>query len=259
MSCVKVEEDFREVYIEGSHNLVHRASFFFDIPQSITMPTYEKHLTHHLPPSIRVIKKAHSTEIPEHPGATTGSCDVIYYIQAQLHKDRHVIFDTSREILLMPVSERPPPLDLTYFKWEYELFASSSIESFWKARRSSTISVSLEEPRPIVFPTAKGVVDTMATEVSLHFVTRQVCGLGEGLSKPPITDCEVTVALEAITYFLEHEKEWMMSAAEARRCPSAIMKKDRFKARKRKLKLTEWKRREDDTGKYLESNTSSSC
>jgi hypothetical protein len=237
MSCVKTAEDFQQIS-EDSGGVIYRAGFFFDIPKSITMPSYDKDMMHKLPPSIRVVKKT-SPELLKHPSdAVVGQCDIIYRIKARMSIGGRVVCDTSREIVVMPATEIPPPLEPGHLRKEYQLFASSSIGPFWKPKNSTIITVSSQEPRPLVFSAMNG--SCSSTEFLLEFKTQNFVGCKESPVEPQLTECEVLLTLKATTYFLDYEKEWMMSLAEAEKHPRVVLKKTRFKTQKRKLKLAGW-------------------
>ena len=261
MSCVKIPQDFQRVLGETSFAATYRAEFFFDIPESITVPSYERHTGEQLPPSIRVVKTPSSTEMPEHcHTAIAGNCDVTYHIEARMLRGNKVVGDIRREIIVMPSSEMPPPLDPEDLQKEYRLYAASSIGSFWNSKRSVAVTILSKEPRPLVFPVVKGECAPGSTEVSLNFRAQKMYDMDfeQDLPEPPFTECEAMATLEAITYFVGCEKEWTMSVAETRTCPSAILKRKRFKPQKRKLKLAGWKRVDDVICKSLKFNSSTS-
>lgn len=248
MSCVKVPDDFKTVPLEGYNAVTQGIEFFFDIPKSITVPTYEEQLINQLPPSIRVVKTTQSAQLPEHCRATIAShCDVTYHVEARIFREGKVVCEMRREIIVIPTTETPPPLEPEDLKYEYRLFATSCLGTFWKPK-STSITVSSKEPRPLVFPSSKGYCAAMNTEVLLSFRARKMCDGGETFLEPPVTECEVKVTLEAITYFLQHEKEHVMSIAETQRSPCAILKRKRFKTQTRNLKLVGWKRGNGSAG-----------
>lgn len=247
MSCVKVAEDFQRLASEGDTK--NRAGFFFDVPESITVPTYQRNLIHQLPPSIRVAKTVSSTDFQDRD-ELFGHCDVTYHIEARISRGGKVVGDARREIIVIPTAEKPPPLDPEHLKYEYRFSAASSLGSFWKTKKSITVSVATREPPPIVFPSLKGESTVVGTQLLLNFKVRKMYDMKEILIEPPVTECEVSVTLEAITYFLEQEKEQVLSIAETRQCPSAILKRKKFKTQKRKLKLEGWKRVIDTESEY---------
>jgi hypothetical protein len=58
------------------------------------------------------------------------------------------------------------------------------------------------------------------------------------LIDPQLPDCEVMITLEAVTYFLGHKQEFVMSVAEALQSPLAVLKKTTYKKGRRKVQLT---------------------
>jgi hypothetical protein len=251
MSYVKIADDFKQLPSEGASNTTHQASFFFDVPEHITVPSFEKVFTHQLPPSIRVVKTASSTEFPENcRAAIAGHCDITYHIEARISRRGKVVCYTRREIILMPTTETPPPLDPGDLKHDYRLLTALSLGSFWKPKKTISITVSSKEPRPVVFPYLKGEWASGNTEVLLDFKARKTFDDEDSFLEPPVTECELMITLEAITYFLEHETDQVLSIAETRRCPCAILKRKRFKTQKRKVKLEGWKRVNDGACEY---------
>jgi hypothetical protein len=248
MSCIKVADDFQQFSPDEQCSTTCWTTFFFCVPEFITVPSYEKGRKQQLPPSIRVVKTVSSPELPDYSrGVVTGSCDVIYRIEARVLKNNKVIGATQREIIVMPCIEPPPPLDIEDLRKEYQLYAASSMGPFWNPRKRISVAILSKEPRPIVFPTTKGECLSTGTDVLLNFRTQMMCNedMGEGLFEPPFAECEVMVTLEAITYFVEHEKDLMMSVAEIKKCFFAILKTTRFRPQKRKMKLAGWKRLDD--------------
>jgi hypothetical protein len=69
-----------------------------------------------------------------------------------------------------------------------------------------------------------------------------------------IANCEVSVALDATTYFLANEQASAMSVAKAIQSPLAVIKNTRFEEEKRKLNLKGWKRVRERACKNI-SNT----
>jgi hypothetical protein len=160
--------------------------------------------------------------------------------------------------------ETPPPLDPEDLQYEYLLSARSSLRSFWKAKNSLAVSVSSKEPPPVVFPSLKGHCGAIGTKLLFDFKARQMYDMAASLVEPPVTECEVMVTLEAITYFLEQEKERVLSITETQKDSRVLLKRSTFKTRKRKLKLEGWTRAIDtscetsETGLATEANTDES-
>jgi hypothetical protein len=94
-----------------------------------------------------------------------------------------------------------------------------------------TISISPCEPRPLIFPASNADNELPSTELLLRFSTRQILtgNESEDLEKPDITDCWLTIILEATTYFLQHEKDSVMSFTEARDTLFSVVKRTRYK------------------------------
>lgn len=63
-----------------------------------------------------------------------------------------------------------------------------------------SVTVSSKELQPIIFPSSKADCSPVKTDIPLVFKTQQACAENEDLFEP--LDCEVSVSLEAITYFL---------------------------------------------------------
>jgi hypothetical protein len=241
MSCVKLATDFRRSHCTGSVSMGHETNFFFDLPEFVTVPSDEAFLPRRLPPSISVSKCD--------PHAVGGNCDVAYFVEARILTGDKLVCYSSREILVLPATEIPPPLDPADLKNEFRMAASSELGSFWSSTRSTTILVSSTEPRPLVFPTAKG--EYGSTAVILNFRTRGSYPESERNAGPQLTDCEVVITLEAITYFLEQERQSMMSIDEALKSQQTVLKKTTFKTEKRHIHLRKWKKGRHMGGKFF--------
>jgi hypothetical protein len=248
MSCVKVKEDFRRIVLRSSDIVVYQVGFFFDIPESITLPTYEKGTPQRLPPSIRILQPPLHAMNETVQGKATGCCDVTYHIKAQIFSDRRLVCSSSREIIVIPATEIPPPIAPDHFSDEYRLVASSSIRSSWKSK-SETIVVSSMEPRPLMFQSNNG--EGGRTEVLLNFKTRGVLDRSgeEFLIGPQLNQCEVLISLEAVTYFFDHEQNSVMSVAAALQSSSVVLKKTRYKTERKKLRLGKWTKGHQAAGK----------
>lgn len=219
MSCVKLATDFRQICLHNSLNIGNEVEFFFEIPRFAMIPSDEALSSQKLPPSVRVIKSS--------PCEITGSCDVKYCIEARVLRGDKVVAHTCREIIVLPTSEIPPPTDPRDLKDDFRLMTSSSLGSFWNSAKSLTLVLSTAEPRPVVYRIEKG--EYGSTEVALNFKTRAALEDIESVLGGYLTSCDVTVNLEAITYFLEHEQDSVMSIAEALKSPSTVLKKSTFK------------------------------
>jgi hypothetical protein len=248
MSCVKTVSDFQQIALEGTSHVAHQTGFFFNIPESIMLPSYEKNMPQNLPPSIRVQKPVVYAEQENYRSAVSGNCDVSYHIEARALMRGQLVCHTSREIIVIPVADIPPPLEPEDLKREYLLAAASSPRSFWKPNKSATVVISCMEPRPLVFPTNEE--DFGSTEVLLNFKTRGELNENSEMTGPQLEDLEVLITLEAITYFLEHEQESVMSVAEVLQSPTAVLKKTRYKTKNRKMHLAGWSKGREIACKY---------
>lgn len=218
--------------VEGFLNIWHDTGFFFDIPESITLPSDDECLPHKLPPSISIVKST--------PCTATGNCDVVYYVEARILRLGQLVCHAFREIIVMPAAEIPPPLDPDDLKKEFQLTATSSMGSFWNPTKGATIVASSREPRPLVFPTNEG--EYGSTEVLLDFKTQCASDEDGEMTDHQLTECDVMITLEAVTYFLEHEQESVMSMAEALQSPFAVLKRTAFKTEKRHVHLKRWRK-----------------
>jgi hypothetical protein len=246
MSCVKLASDFRRFALGGSLRIGYETDFFFDIPEFITLPSDDACMPHELPPSIRVIKSSTC--------AVAGNCDVTYFIEARILRHRDLVSLGSREIIVMPATEIPPPLEPGDLKREFQLRAASSIASLWNPTNGVTVVVSSTEPRPLVLPANKG--EYGSTEVLLNFKTQGIVNENGDLIGPQLTDCDVMITLEAVTYFLAHEQESVMSMVEALESPFTVLKRTTFKTEKRHVNLTGWTRGREIACKFLATITS---
>jgi hypothetical protein len=217
------------------------ADFFFDVPEFVTLPSDGAFLPQELPPSISVSKCGRH--------AVAGNCDVSYFVEARILIGDKLVCYSSREILVLPATEIPPPLDPADLKNEFRMTGSSELGALWSSTRSTTILVTSAEPRPLVFPTAKG--EYGSTAVILNFKTRGSYIESEINAEPQLTDCHVVITLEAITYFLEHECQSMMSMEEALESPQTVLKKTTFKTERRHIRLGNWKKGRHIGGTFL--------
>jgi hypothetical protein len=244
MSCVKVANEFQRVDVGNPHTLKYQTEFFFNIPGSTTLPSlYGNSIAQRLPPSIRVVKSdfisAATTET--HNGSSHAStCDITYKIVARVFLGGRLKCNTTREIILMPVEDIPPPLEPEDFGKEYRLVAATSLRLSWRSRKRVTVVISSVEPQPLIFPSCKEGCES--TEVLLHFKTR---GLLDGSNErafveAQLTDCEVRINLEAVTFFSGHEQKAAISIVEALKSPAVVLKKTRYTPNRTKLRLGKW-------------------
>lgn len=226
--------------------MTYQTNFFFDIPDSTTLPSLNGNGTpQRLPPSMCGVKSdfisAATTEI--HNGSSlAGTCDVTYRIVARVLAGGRQKCDVSREIILMPVEDIPPPLEPEDFGEEYRLVAATSLRPSWRSRKSVMVVISSTEPRPLKFPECEGGCES--TEVLLQLKTG---GLLDGSSESAfveaqLIDCEVRINLEAVTYFSGHEQATAMSMVEALQSPFVVLKKTRYKPDRKNLRLERWRK-----------------
>src|SRR5690349_4934187 len=254
MSCVKLADDFQQPPPETSRTLLHQVRFFFDVPESIALPSYEKDIQQKLPPSIRVIKPATHTARENELSEDASSCNVSYSIEARIFTSGQLACSIIREIIILPATEIPPPLEPKDFRKEYQLVDTSLLRPLIKPKESITVVVSSVEPRPLVFPANRGQIGS--TELLLYFKTRVILNENsKGMSmETQLANCEISIALDAITYFSAHEQTSVMSVAEATQSPFVILKKTRCYLEKRKLHLT-WRKTREIVSKYIFSNS----
>ncbi|KFY48494.1 hypothetical protein V495_01308 [Pseudogymnoascus sp. VKM F-4514 (FW-929)] len=258
MSCVKVANEFQPVDVGNPHTLKYQTEFFFNIPDFTTLPSlYGKSIAQRLPPSIRVVKSdfisAATTET--HNGSSHAStCDITYKIVARVFLDGRLKCNTTREIILMPVEDIPPPLEPEDFGKEYRLVAATSLRLSWRSRKSVTVVISSVEPQPLIFPSCKEGCES--TEVLLHLKTR---GLLDGSNErafveAQLTDCEVRINLEAVTFFSGHEQKAAISIVEALKSPAVVLKKTRYTPNRTKLRLGKWSKGQEIAWRSLEED-----
>jgi hypothetical protein len=253
MSCVKIKEDFHSISPEGANVVTSECSFYFDIPESITLPslfngTQRNRFSQVLPPSVRVVQAPSNEWAVKSRTPAAGICDVTYHIDARLLKNGETIFDDNREILIMPAVEVPPPLDPEHLKREYKLFSTSAVGSFWRRKKSFMVTSTSKEPRPFIFQAEDGK-ELPSTELTLNFFASKTLHANdvERQFKPQITHCEISITLESTTYFLEHENRSVMSKKEAIGSSDTVLKATRFSTQKRKMRLGGWNKTEDTT------------
>ncbi|KFZ07006.1 hypothetical protein V501_06856 [Pseudogymnoascus sp. VKM F-4519 (FW-2642)] len=179
MSSVKVANEFEQIDAEDPHTVTYQTEFFFDIPDFTTLPSSHGNNTpKRLPPSMRVVKSdfisAATAEI-HNSGSIAGTCDVTYKIAACVFAGGRLKSDASREIILMPIEDKPPPLEPEDFGKEYRLVGATSLRPSWGLRKSLMVVVSSMEPRPLTFSNREEGCES--TEVLLHLKTE---GLSDG-------------------------------------------------------------------------------
>jgi hypothetical protein len=209
-----------------------------------------------LPPSIRIVQGATTKSKITSQGSTHGVCDVAYYIETRLFLKGQLVSGASREIMVMPIAVTPPPIEPGDLVNEYRLFATSSLSTSWRRKHAITVSISSSEPRALVFESARlkdgGVTADCipTTELLLNFSARQTLNGDscDDIIKPEIRDCDLTLALEATTYFLRHEEHSVLSITEARNIPFSVVKTTRFKSQRLKVRLLNWKRVNEANG-----------
>jgi hypothetical protein len=242
MSCIKVAEDFQQISADASHTVIHRTSFFFDIPESISLPSSENSFKQNLPPSMRVEKSISDGFWKSHSTTASSICDISYHIEARVFTRGRQACTTCREVIILPASDIPAPLAPEDFKGEYQLFSSSSLGSFFKGQKDATVVVSSAEPRPLVLPSREGEI--RSTELFLDFKTRLKSNVNSDASGlfTQLSECEVSITLNAITYFSARKQTLVISVAEAMQSPLVVLKTTKYGMGKRKLQLKEWKR-----------------
>lgn len=240
MSCVKVANEFERIDVGNSHIMNYQTEFFFDIPHFTTLPSSHGNSTQKkLPPSIRVVK----SDLEIHNGSSiAGSCDVTYKVVARVFSGGRLKCNASREIILMPIEDIPPPLEPEDFGKEYQLVGTTSLRPSWGSRKSVAVVISSMEPQPLKFSDHEEGCNS--TELLLYLKTE---GLSDGSSErafveTQLTDCEVQINLEAVTYFSAKEKKAAMSMAEVLQSPSVVLKKTRYTPSKKKLRLERWRK-----------------
>ncbi|KAH8803673.1 hypothetical protein F5884DRAFT_861989 [Xylogone sp. PMI_703] len=241
MSCVKVAEDFQQIVAEVPHTVMTQTSFFFNIPEYMSIPSDRTGIQQTLPPSMRILKPNQFIAWDNFANGSVNSCDVSYYIRARVFRNGRQVYESSREIIIMPVTDLPPPLDPEDFKGEFRLLATWPLKSPTKQRENITLTISAEEPQPIIFPTSEG--ETGSTDVFLNFETGMLSMKSDEKTyvESQLTYCEVSITLNAITYFSTLEQSSAMSIEEVTRSPSVVSKKTKYKTDKRKMHL-KWRK-----------------
>ena len=254
MSCVKSRKDFTQVSTKRCVN--SQCTFGFTMPDSVMIPSeFEimdaKRGSQQLPPSIRIIQPAPQKSSITSYSSTAGICDVAYYIEARLFSKGVLVSQTMREIILMPVVVMPPPTEPGDLRNEYRLFTSSELGNRWRRRNSLVVSMSSSEPQPLLFKISNTKEEFPPSQLVLGFSARQMLKHTdfETLARPGLTECNLTITLEATTYFLRHEAESVLSVAEAYDTPCSVVKTTRYKAQRLKLKLLSWEKAKGPTCK----------
>ena len=256
MSYIKVAGDFQQISTDASHTAIYRTSFFFDIPEFILLPSSEDSSRQSLPPSMRVEKSISDGSRKSSSTTNTSICDISYHIEALVFTCGRQACSTSREVIILPASDIPAPLAPEDLKGEYQLFSSSSLGSLRKGHRGATVVVSSAEPRPLVLPSKEG--DIGSTELFLDFKTRveSYASNDAAFLATQLSECEVSITLNAITYFSARKLTSVMSVAEAMQSPLVVLKPTKYEMGKRKLQLKEWRRGREIACTYLDQSIS---
>jgi hypothetical protein len=246
MSCVKEIGDFQQMAPNIPHTVCSQSSFFFYIPELITLPSTQdidcKEAAQPLPPSIRVAKKP---SIEWLTNKTTGVCDVMYHIEACFFKSGRAVSGTRREIILFPILEMPPPMNFEDLKADYILSSMTTFGNFWKRNSGTVISGSSAEPQPFAMHIMEGQNLVTGTDLMLNFSSKTSCAA----SAPQFTTCEIILTLESTTYFQEHEQKSVMSVEEVQNKQLTILKTARFQPQTCRMRLEHWKRFGEETCK----------
>ena len=256
MSYIKVAGDFQQISTDASHTAIYRTSFFFDIPEFILPPSSEDSSRQSLPPSMHVEKSISDRTRKSYSTTNTSICDISYHIEARVLTCGRQACSTSREVIILPASDIPAPLAPEDLKGEYQLFSSSSLGWLRKGQKSATVVVSSAEPRPLVLPSKEG--DIGSTELFLDFKTRVKSNANNdaAILATQLSECEVSITLNAVTYFSARKLTSVMSVAEAMQSPLVILKPTKYEMGKRKLQLKEWRRGREIACKYLDQSIS---
>jgi hypothetical protein len=257
MSVVKVAQDFQGSSVQNGGAVTSQSEFYFEMPETKMLPSlFNRAETEDgfqsLPPSIRIVEASSKKRRAAGQSTTLGICDITYYIEARLFLKGRMTCDASREIIVMPVTETPPPIEPEDLRNEYRLFASSPMGISWRRRHDMTISISSLEPRPLIFEASKQTDVVPSTHLLLRFSTQQILtgDASEELTKPEIANCDLTITLEATTYFLQYEEHSVLSFAEAQNTPFSVVKTARFKTQRQNFRLLDWKRSSDVNCKF---------
>lgn len=200
-----------------------------------------------LPPSLRLHKDVRSPSVYMNDGLvgdnTSGEAEISYQICATLLFEGRRIADTSRRIVLIPITEPCPPLEIGDFAGEYQTTASTSVMSISKLKRWGHLSVSTVEPEPLILAMEKAT-SVSASKVFLKFQFRQPAGapcnaLYDG---PGILDCDVVTNLEATNYFSIRGHSYVFSSKEAARSPFIAQDTYMTLPQMHKIQLRLWRR-----------------
>ena len=204
-----------------------------------------------LPPSIRIVEAMSNKSLIASQSLTPGVCDVAYYIDARFFLKGHVVRETTREIMVMPVTETPPPIDPGDLRNEYRLLASSPIGISWRRRRPLTVSISSSEPLPLNFEASRAKEDLPLTELLITFSARHLPSEGDStvLAQPEITECDLTITIEATTYFLRNEEHSVLSISEAFDTPFSVVKTTKFKPQRLRVRFLNWEKAKEPSCK----------
>jgi hypothetical protein len=228
--------------------------FYFDIPNSVTVPTSEckspsaGQSLQLLPPSLRLRKVirnqsefnyGHSSHVVDN---TSGAGEVLYQVSARLIFQGRPIAKTSREILLIPIVEPSPPLDIGDFAGEYQVAASASVTTISKMKSWGELLVTTVEPEPLMLSLENSAALSVS-KVLLKFLFQQhISDVARTPSAgPDLLECEVVTNLEATTYFSMAEQPYALSSKEAARSPLVAQETTLSRPQVHKIRLVPWK------------------
>jgi hypothetical protein len=247
MSCVRAGKDFERSFSQKA--MTSQCTFCFEMPESMMLSsmfneTDMKRGFQQLPPSIRIVEARSNKSLITSQSTTPGICDVAYYIDARFFLKGRTVRETTREIIVMPVIETPPPIDPADFRNEYRLLASSTIGISWRRRYPLEISISSSEPRPLNFEASRVKEDLSLTELLITFLARHLSSEGDSnhLAQPEISECHLAITLEATTFFFRNEEHSVLSISETRDTPFSVVKNTRFKPQRLKVCFLNWQR-----------------
>lgn len=248
MLCVIVAESFQQIATGASHTILNQASFFFNIPEHISIPSDQTGVAQNLPPSMRVLQYHQHVAAGIFSKEAMNSCDISYHLRARGFRGGRQVCQTRQEVIIMPVTDLPPPLAPEDFKGEFQLLATWQLKPHLKQKENIQLTVSSLEPRPIVFPVSER--ETGSTDVLLYFETGMLAKKidEKAYVETHLRDCRVSITLNATTYFLAQEQLPVMSTAELVQSSSAFFKKTKYKMKRRKMQL-KWENSHDTTRK----------
>lgn len=127
-----------------------------------------------------------------------GCCHIKYQICAQLFRDAYCVAEEVRPINLFTCAEQQPPVATEHFPDEYTVLASTLLRSRFLFRAVGKLSISAEEPQPLMFKPGKFGVST-TVKLRARYMPFDQTSKCAHIAPPPLI-CLIESTLRAMTF-----------------------------------------------------------